>query len=46
MESGTETVFVYPMVNAFPAIRGRNLLRGTNQEWKGNAVTVLSVVDT
>ena len=23
METGTETEFVYPMVNAFPAIRGR-----------------------
>ena len=45
METGTETEFVYPMVNAFPAIHGR--LRAQlvcpNLEWKGIAATVLGV---
>ena len=43
MESGTEMEFVFPMVNAFPAIRGRFKQLCQYQEWKGNAAKVQHV---
>ena len=40
----TETEFVYPMINAFPVVCGREIQQYDQQEWKGSAAMVLYVV--
>ena len=40
----TETEFVYPMINAFPVLCGRELVLFREKEWKGNAAMALLIV--